>query len=175
MMKVHLTLAFALLLVCTGAALAQTPDGEPPSSETICDSETGAAYGLCNAYCEAMDCESDTPSASETACSKVRSKFQNITGRDLPCEQVAVTCPCTSIPQFAADLAGLTYCLIGPGFTRFAQNLNFGASDIYSIGCGISGFLLPSIFLPATEAEAASCNQLVVDAAASLGVTCETF
>ena len=46
-MKTHLTLAFALLLGCAGAALGQTPDGEPPSSETVCDAETGAAYGLC--------------------------------------------------------------------------------------------------------------------------------
>ena len=95
-MKAHLTLFFALLLVCigTGAVLAQTPDGLPPARESVCDAETGAAYGLCNAYCEAMDCDSAAPSASATACDKVRSKFQNVAGRDVTCE----TCPCSSIP-----------------------------------------------------------------------------
>src|SRR5260221_520465 len=68
-MKAQLTLTFALLFVCigTGAALAQTPDGMPPARETICDNESGAAFGLCNAYCEAMDCDSASPQASATA------------------------------------------------------------------------------------------------------------
>ena len=57
-MKASHTFAFALLLIgtVTGTALAKTPDGVPPSLETVCDAETGAAYGLCTAYCEAMDC-----------------------------------------------------------------------------------------------------------------------
>src|SRR6478672_895424 len=116
-MKAHLTLFFALLLVCigTGAALAQTPDGLPPALETVCDHETGAAYGHCNAYCEAMDCDlandgdpSTNPNASATACSKVRSKFQQTTGRDVPCE---LRCPCTSIPEFNQTLSSLNYCV----------------------------------------------------------------
>ena len=99
-----LTLTFALLLICTGAALAQTPDWMTHSEETICDGETGAAFGLCNAYCEAMDCESANAQASPTACTKVRDKFMNITGHDLPCESAA--CPCSGIPEFNAVLAG---------------------------------------------------------------------
>jgi hypothetical protein len=42
-MKAHFTLPLALLLICGGAALAQTPDGETPADETVCDGETGAA------------------------------------------------------------------------------------------------------------------------------------
>ena len=113
-MKAHLTLIFALLLVCTGAAVAQTPDGLPPALETVCDAETGSAFGWCNSYCEAMDCElandSDPltePNASATACGKVRTKFEQATGRGLPCE---VSCPCTDNPEqfplWAAYLAG---------------------------------------------------------------------
>src|SRR6185295_11135442 len=120
-MKARLTLAFALLLCCigTGAALALgTPDGLPPARESVCDAETGAAYGLCNAYCEAMDCElandgdpGTEPHASATACSKVRSKFQNVTGRDVTCE----ACPCASIPGFIATLSSINYCIHDPG------------------------------------------------------------
>ncbi len=31
----YLTVTFALLLVCTGASQAQTPDGETPAEETV--------------------------------------------------------------------------------------------------------------------------------------------
>ena len=38
---------------------AQTPDGLPPANEGVCDSLQMAKpglYGLCVAYCEALDC-----------------------------------------------------------------------------------------------------------------------
>src|SRR6185369_425379 len=67
-----------------------TPDGVPPSGETICAGQTGAAHGLCTAYCEAMDCDSANPQASPTACAKVAANFTRITGQgSLPCD-----CPC---------------------------------------------------------------------------------
>ncbi|MCP4264386.1 MAG: hypothetical protein GY777_02225 [Candidatus Brocadiaceae bacterium] len=34
---------------------------------TVCDDLKGKAYGLCNAYCEALDCDWD-PNASGRAC-----------------------------------------------------------------------------------------------------------
>ncbi len=48
-------------------AIAQTPDGETPAEEVVCADETGAAKGLCNAYCEAMDCDSADAEASSKA------------------------------------------------------------------------------------------------------------
>jgi hypothetical protein len=74
-----------VFLSTDSVALAQTPDGEPPSVETVCDDQVGAAFGLCNAYCEAMDCDSVDPQASPTACDKVAAKFMNITGSMPPC------------------------------------------------------------------------------------------
>ena len=64
--------AGALTLVASAPAGAQpmelgTPDGQPPSMETVCDGQSGAAFGLCNAYCEAMDCDSPDPQASPQA------------------------------------------------------------------------------------------------------------
>ena len=50
-----------LLLVC-GTAFAQTPDEETPANEGVCDVLIGGTpglYGLCVAYCEAMDCHLD--------------------------------------------------------------------------------------------------------------------
>jgi len=49
---------------------------------------------LCNAYCEAMDCDSDEPQASDTACDKVLDRFEQATG-SLP--------PCESLPVFRGD------------------------------------------------------------------------
>lgn len=76
------------LLILSNNAMAfgdGTPDTDPPAEETVCDSFTGAAFGLCNAGCEAMDCGDPGQSASETACDKVNAKFMKITGSDLPC------------------------------------------------------------------------------------------
>ena len=52
----------------------------------VCATEEGVAYGLCKAYCEAMDCDSDTFKASDKACIKIYDKFVEYTGREPPCE-----------------------------------------------------------------------------------------
>jgi hypothetical protein len=179
MMKARLTLALALLLVCTGAALAQTPDGQPPSSETVCDNETGAAYGLCNAYCEAMDCETDNPSASDTACSRVRDKFQQITGRDLPCEVPTLACVCNDpavSPNFAAAVAGTFPFDVCSNFSGGAL-LTTGSGNLVALSfihdgqwaCGPGN---SEIFLPISPEEGQDCAELLRRTAASAGVTC---
>ena len=76
---------FCLVLFIGYSLLAKTPDGMPPSEETVCDQYSGAAFGLCNAYCEAMDCDSPMPKASATACEKVQANFKKKTGEDLSC------------------------------------------------------------------------------------------
>ena len=83
-----------LLLVFAGTAMAGTADGETPADETVCDDAglSGAPWGLCNAYCEAMDCDSDFPKASVEACSKIAEKFfEKTSGEMLPCEQPSVS------------------------------------------------------------------------------------
>lgn len=57
-----------------------TPDGMPPSSEGACDDYTGAAYGLCVAYCEAMDSHDEAPNASEGACAVVAQNSEGTNG-----------------------------------------------------------------------------------------------
>jgi hypothetical protein len=64
---------------------AQTPDGETPAEETVCDGVAdGAAWGLCNAYCEAMDCDG-TPKASDQACQHVLENFRAQDSGPIPC------------------------------------------------------------------------------------------
>ncbi len=65
----------AVLLVGT-AASAQTADGVTPAEEMFCDdSFDGRLRGLCNAFCEAMDCDSLEAQASANACLKMEQKI----------------------------------------------------------------------------------------------------
>ena len=68
-------------------AFAGTPDGQTPADETVCEKAElgGALKGLCNAYCEAMDCDAD-PNANISACESVHGKFLKKSGGiELPC------------------------------------------------------------------------------------------
>ena len=81
-------IALAMALGPAPVSLARghgTPDGVPPADETSCDGMTGAAHGLCVAYCEANDCELD-PNSQE--CNELRANFAKITGStSFPCDQ----------------------------------------------------------------------------------------
>jgi hypothetical protein len=59
------------VLSFTPMSLAQTADGETPAEEPVCDDLNGALYGLCVAYCEAMDCHLGDQFASDRACERV--------------------------------------------------------------------------------------------------------
>ena len=178
-MKAHLIPILALLLMCTGAgaALAQgTPDWMTPHQETICDSETGAAFGLCNAYCEAMDCDSANPQASATACTKVRDKFTNITGRPLPCETCpppppGTPCPCADIPEFNLLLSTAGFCQeVGTVGVKFT-NIGIAAATCTLVaplggGCGVFSNILGTQVLNTTPEEGSACIQLILQSCA---------
>ncbi len=70
--------------LCVSTAIAKTPDGKTPSEETICDVFKGGAFGLCNAYCEALDCGDPNQRASESACTRVNDNFEKRYGMRLP-------------------------------------------------------------------------------------------
>ena len=74
-------MAFGMLAVSI-PVMAQDAD--------TCEGQVGSAFGLCNAYCEAMDCDSDDPQASDIACDKVMDRFEQATGSLPPCESVPV-------------------------------------------------------------------------------------
>jgi hypothetical protein len=66
-------------------SFAKTPDGAPPSEETVCDGLQGAAFGLCNAYCEAQDCDVHP----RPSCAQLLANFSRITGASsFPCDAV---------------------------------------------------------------------------------------
>jgi hypothetical protein len=158
-------LPLCLLLTFAGAAAAQ---------ETVCDGQTGAAYGLCTAFCEAMDCDGDDPQASQTACDKVGAKFLTITGQNPPCAVSA--CPCTSIPGFNDVLAGANSCLdVRPAGALYVYAQNSFDPPYVFINPGSGGFCgytEPFSSRLLTEEQSTACLQLFLDAIASRGLTC---
>jgi hypothetical protein len=156
------------LIISNGTARANTPDGQTPAEETVCDNESGAAFGLCNAYCEAMDCDSPAPQASPTACSRVLANFQRITGRPLPCN---VVCPCTAqLPLFAQILSGAA-----------VPQQCISATSLVSVGVSGGGYVLVNntscsnhlgSSVPLTAPEALVCRDLLRKAAEDKGVAC---
>ncbi|HZF11521.1 MAG TPA: hypothetical protein VFE33_22255 [Thermoanaerobaculia bacterium] len=181
-------LPLCLLLTFVTAATAQptthfpnataqgTPDGVPPSGETVCNGLVGAAHGLCTAYCEAMDCDSGSPQASTKACAKVADNFLRITGQGLPCD-----CPCVAqVPDFIQALNGqfgLVACIdqSAPGFEDFVvlvtgDNRFPGAdSGVLENACGFA-FTGPAIEI--TPQQAVACVNLTRQKAAAAGLTC---
>lgn len=167
--------SLGLLALAVPALANGTPDGQPPSEETVCSSLDGVLFGLCNAYCEAMDCDSPQPQASPTACARVLSNFMKHSGGQPP--PCAVTCPCPeSLPLFADLVAGnvdVQQCIVDdlsqvtsvvtPAGT-FAL-VNQSAAPPY---CSVN----LTQFLQVTPAEAAACQRLLVQVAAGHGVAC---
>jgi hypothetical protein len=161
------------LLVTWSAALAKTPDGQPPSVETVCDGLSGAAFGLCNAYCEAMDCDSPNHHASDEACARVKENYEKHTGEPLPCE---VACPCAHmVPLFAAIANGSAkaqVCLVNTQLVTVSTQQGF-----FAIVTGVrsppfcSANLEPP-FIVLTPLELVSCRVFLLDAAARQGIAC---
>ena len=76
---------FTALLI--GVSFASTPDGETPAVESVCDDFSGASYGLCVAYCEATDCDTDEAKADDNACDTLHAKFVKHAGEEPPCAE----------------------------------------------------------------------------------------
>jgi len=174
-MKNLFVLSLGLLALAVPALAKGTPDGQPPSQETVCDGLDGALFGLCNAYCEAMDCDSPNHHASDTACARVLSNYMKHSGGQPP--PCAVTCPCPkSLPLFATLLTGdvdVQQCVVD------------GPSQVTSLVTEVGTFALVNQssmppfcsvnltqFLEVTPAEAAVCRNLLVQVATSHGVVC---
>ena len=90
-LRVTLTALFCLAFLVP-STMAKTPDGLTPAEEIVCDGLEGAAFGLCNAYCEAQDCDILDP--ERASCERLRTNFERATGsRIFPCDVLIETEP----------------------------------------------------------------------------------
>jgi hypothetical protein len=154
-----------------------TPDGVPPSGETICQGLTGAAHGLCTAYCEAMDCDSAAPQASPKACAKVAANYAKITGQGtLPCD-----CPCvTQAPGWIDAVNGpLVACV--DGFFLFPTAVFLVPVDdstgaplaaVFPDNSGVCGLFPVGAPVSITAQQGQACINLLRQRAAAAGLTC---
>ncbi len=92
-------------LVVASPVIAETPDGETPANEGVCDvlktNATPGLYGLCVAYCEAQDL--DIVGDKETPNNKILGNYnkkKQASDPDMPC--LKVPCPCWSDAELAA-------------------------------------------------------------------------
>lgn len=151
---------------------AKTPDGKTPSQETICDNEEGAAYGLCTAYCEAMDCTDPNQHASDKGCESVKRNFEKKTGRPLPC---AVSCPCPELLALFAEIIEGTVtvrrCIAEDSFL-FVSTTD-GETAIIDDGppanCNANG---EPPFVELTSTERLACRIKLRQAVESQGIEC---
>jgi hypothetical protein len=60
--------------------------GQAIAENNTCDAYEGSAYGLCTAYCEAMDCDNEEHHANKKACDVVYLRFVKKAGNPPPCE-----------------------------------------------------------------------------------------
>ncbi len=164
----RIAVVLGALALTPAAAPAQTTDGQTPAAETVCNGQTGAAFGLCTAYCEAMDCDSSAPAASPTACRRVFDNFVRVSGRQPPC-----LCPCAAgyaeVQRAAADLGlAATHCEIGDNesqvlFGSPAIRLNlvsYPNTAAYCTAWNDSGVPVVSVS-DLTPAQVASCRAII--------------
>ncbi len=97
--------AFFGLASMGGSAVAQTPDGEPPANEGVCDilqtpGTTPGLYGLCVAYCEAQDVDSVDKEPPSTKILGNYNKRKQETDPAMPC--VKIPCSCWTEAEIAS-------------------------------------------------------------------------
>lgn len=180
-------LAGVLIVASAGMAAAQfgTPDGLPPALEEVCDMTTGKANGLCVAYCEAMDCDSESPNANAHACENVAANYTRITGETLPCIR---TCPCWEEAALQSVTAenqldpGLTSCVPTeggaviqniPGSTPGVEGGFAAFTDGVTDGVCLTRDL-PPFLLEITAEEAEACGQQIRDRCEAIGTPIPT-
>lgn len=68
------------------------PEHEKESKNRLfCNSLSGASYGICNAYCQAMKCNSSNQSANNKACMQKLEAWNKLNpGVTIPCENVGL-------------------------------------------------------------------------------------
>ena len=106
----------AILILISPFALAQTPDGETPVNEGVCDELQGGTpglYGLCVAFCEAQDhadifvaiTEEELDVLEDAAPSgRILANYnrkKQVGDPDMPCIKVEEPCPCWNEAELA--------------------------------------------------------------------------
>ena len=92
-----------LIALLTALLIPISAGAQIPVEEGACDGLSGASWGLCNVYCEVMDCDSESAKASPQACSRALENFAKHSDEPIPCAPVecqfdvsGTYCPCNT-------------------------------------------------------------------------------
>ena len=101
-MRTLYLMVFLVSLSLGVSAFGKTPDGMTPAEEGSCTYLEGRAYGQCNAFCEAKDCDSMDPMDWNKSCYNLLEHYQDETGKAGP-------------PCFCNEACGLQFdeCVAG--------------------------------------------------------------
>lgn len=129
-------------------AFAQTPDGETPANEGVCDGLVGSTpglYGLCVAFCEAQDAEatfdvatgevtfSPDSKPSNPKLLEIYNKKMALGDPPMPCVNVVdAACPCWSDSELdgIADATASCFAIPGIGDVLTGSDAVTGLSEI---------------------------------------------
>jgi hypothetical protein len=184
----RLYVSYLLLALVTALLIPISASAQTDAEESVCDGLSGAAWGLCNAYCEVMDCDSESETASSRACLKVLGNFAKHSDEPIPCARVV--CPCWDAADvdslFAAcvDVFNLPVTCGEEGTNNSFIRTGIGCSEPRRSSHVLSVFK-PETYLPpppivgecwiddvpnledeqipVTEGEAIACRQLLTD------------
>lgn len=133
--KIVSLLSAASIVVLVGimgnTAVANTPDGETPANEFVCNALQGGSpglYGLCVAYCEAQDLDiiGDKETPNNKILTNYRKKMQ-AGDPDMPCLQT----PCSCWTQAELDaIASPTTCTTSLTSGIIRSTTQFASIDV---------------------------------------------
>lgn len=162
--------------------MAETPDGETPANEGVCDvlrtNATPGLYGLCVAYCEAQDLDTFEKEPTNIKILGNYNKKKQAGDPDMPC--VKIPCPCWSDAELASistdEVAAACVratnkiqIIDNTPKTHFAEaDTNLSRERCRYINRNITPTLLRSFSITAPEAQ--SCYAAVSAACSALGL-----
>lgn len=123
MVKSILPFIFVMSLTVVGSVPVEAGNGRGQGTATVCDEANliGAAYGACNVYCEALNCDGLRPNGPASSCERALDRFMELTGELPPCEPV---CPCAAAwraADFFPESPTLNECLVELNEAGFAH------------------------------------------------------
>jgi hypothetical protein len=131
------------MAMVSGSAMAQTPDGETPANEGVCDvlqaqGISPGLYGLCVAYCEAQDLDSFDKKPPSAKILANYNKRKQASDPAMPC--VKPVCPCWTEDEMASITSnGAGACPAGTNKLQIIDNsplTHFAEADTTSGGEG---------------------------------------
>lgn len=161
-----LTIVTCICAVSATHVSAKTKDGVTPAAESVCDELKGGTpglFGLCNAYCEARDCDDplvDCGASGEEILASYDSK-RRPGDPDMPCLVEAVSCPCFG----EADILELSgpYQLCFVDYRGLLTAIYSGGVSLRVIS-GASPKCYNGSMLETTQDESAACSSLLTTA-----------